>query len=142
MNWYVRNNNKKKKRNLYTFSDQHHLASNKFGKFCIVSFADFSLCFTVTNIHLPSHATTYLTYSLCYTIYIYVVQDDNCIQHCCHVCSLMVFNATFNNISVISWQSDLLVEETGGPCENHRPVESHRFKLTASMVISTDYIGS
>jgi hypothetical protein len=24
-----------------------------------------------------------------------------------------VFNATFNNISVISWWSDLLVEETG-----------------------------
>jgi hypothetical protein len=33
----------------------------------------------------------------------------------------MVFNATFNNISVISWQSVLLVEETGGPGENHRP---------------------
>ena len=30
---------------------------------------------------------------------------------------LMVFNATFNNISVISWQSDLLVEETGEPGE-------------------------
>jgi hypothetical protein len=27
----------------------------------------------------------------------------------------MTFNATFNNISVISWQSVLLVEETGGP---------------------------
>jgi hypothetical protein len=27
---------------------------------------------------------------------------------------LMVFNATFNNISVIMWQSVLLVEETGG----------------------------
>jgi hypothetical protein len=34
----------------------------------------------------------------------------------------MVFNATFNNISVISWQSVLLVEETGVPGENHRPV--------------------
>jgi len=32
---------------------------------------------------------------------------------------LMVFNATFNNISVISWQSVLLVEETVGPGENH-----------------------
>jgi hypothetical protein len=31
----------------------------------------------------------------------------------------MVFNATFNNISVISWQSVLLVEETGVPKENH-----------------------
>ena len=31
----------------------------------------------------------------------------------------MVFNATFNNISVISWQSVLLVEESGVPRENH-----------------------
>jgi len=38
---------------------------------------------------------------------------------------LMVFNATFNNISAISWQSVLSVEETGGPGENHRPVPSH-----------------
>jgi len=29
----------------------------------------------------------------------------------------MVLNATFNNISVISWQSVLLVEETGVPGE-------------------------
>jgi hypothetical protein len=31
----------------------------------------------------------------------------------------MVFNVTFNNISVTSWRSDLLVEKTGGPGENH-----------------------
>ena len=31
----------------------------------------------------------------------------------------MVFNATFNNIFAISWQSVLLVEETGVPGENH-----------------------
>jgi hypothetical protein len=30
------------------------------------------------------------------------------------VCLMVVFNVTFNNISVISWQSVLLVEETGG----------------------------
>jgi len=35
---------------------------------------------------------------------------------------IMVFDATFNNISVISWQSVLLVEETG---ENHRPATNH-----------------
>jgi hypothetical protein len=34
----------------------------------------------------------------------------------------ILLNATFNNISVISWQSVLLVEETGVPGENHRPV--------------------
>jgi hypothetical protein len=31
----------------------------------------------------------------------------------------------FSVISAISWQSVLLVEETGGPRENHRPVVSH-----------------
>ena len=31
----------------------------------------------------------------------------------------MVFNVTFNNISVISWPSVLLVEETRVPRENH-----------------------
>ena len=35
----------------------------------------------------------------------------------------MVFNATFNNISVISWHS-VLLEETGVPGENHQPVAS------------------
>jgi hypothetical protein len=31
----------------------------------------------------------------------------------------MVFNATFNNISVISWRSVLLVVKTGMPEENY-----------------------
>ena len=46
----------------------------------------------------------------------------------------MVFNATFNNISVISWRSVLLVEETGGPEENHRPVASQRQTLSHNVV--------
>ena len=37
----------------------------------------------------------------------------------------MAFNVTFNNISVISLRSVLLVEETGVPGENHRPVAVH-----------------
>jgi hypothetical protein len=37
----------------------------------------------------------------------------------------MVFNATFNNISAISWWSVLLVEETGVPREILRPAASH-----------------
>jgi hypothetical protein len=32
---------------------------------------------------------------------------------------VMVLNVTFNNISVMSWWSVLLVEETGIPGENH-----------------------
>ena len=35
----------------------------------------------------------------------------------------VVFNVTLNNISVISWRSVLMVEETGGPGENHRAVQ-------------------
>ncbi len=37
----------------------------------------------------------------------------------------MVLTATFNYISVISWQSVLLVEETEVPRENHKPDASH-----------------
>ena len=39
--------------------------------------------------------------------------------------SVMVFSDTFNNISVTSWCSVLLAEETGVPGENHRPAASH-----------------
>jgi hypothetical protein len=42
---------------------------------------------------------------------------------------VMVFNATFNNISVISWRSVLLVGDTGVPGENHRPAASDRQTL-------------
>jgi hypothetical protein len=48
-----------------------------------------------------------------------------------------VFNATFNNISFISWRSVLLVEETGVPGENYRPVASHKQTLSHNVVSST-----
>jgi len=67
----------------------------------------------------------------------------------------MVFNATFNTISVISWRSVLLVEETGVPGENHWPVASQwqtllyreqlawaGFEITTLMVIDTDCTGT
>ena len=49
----------------------------------------------------------------------------------------MVFNATFNNISAISWQSALLVEETRSrvPGDYHRP--SHWQTLSHNVVSST-----
>jgi hypothetical protein len=40
----------------------------------------------------------------------------------------MVINATFNNISIISWWSVLLVEETGVPGENQQPVVTKDWK--------------
>jgi hypothetical protein len=33
----------------------------------------------------------------------------------------LMFNATFSNISAISWRTVLVVEEAGVPGENHRP---------------------
>ena len=69
----------------------------------------------------------------------------------------MVFYATFNNSSVISWRS-VCVEEIGVPAKYHRPVASHRqtlshnvlsstpdlsgFALTTLVVMNTDCIGS
>ena len=50
---------------------------------------------------------------------------------------VMVFNVTFNNISVISWRWDLLVEETGVFGENHRSVASHWQTLSHNVVSST-----
>jgi hypothetical protein len=48
----------------------------------------------------------------------------------------MVFNATFNNISVISWQSALLVEEASVPGENHGPVASQCQAFSHNIVLS------
>ena len=48
---------------------------------------------------------------------------------------VMVLNATFNNISVISW-SVLLVEKTGVPGENHRP-RSKSLKILSYNVVSS-----
>ena len=41
-----------------------------------------------------------------------------------------VFNATFSNISAISWRPVLVVEETGVPGENHRPWASNGSTLS------------
>jgi hypothetical protein len=57
-------------------------------------------------------------------IYIYMVR-------------VMVFNTTYHNISVILWQSVLLVEETGVPGENHQPVVSHWQTLSHNVISST-----
>ena len=49
----------------------------------------------------------------------------------------IVFNATFSNISAISWPSVLLLEETGVPGENHRTATSHWRTWSHNVVSST-----
>ena len=46
----------------------------------------------------------------------------------------MVFIATFNNISVISWRSVVLVEETGVPEKTHQPAASNWQTLSPYVV--------
>ena len=78
----------------------------------------------------------------------------------CVVCLFIGLNATFNNISVISWRSVSLVNEIGVPGENHQPVENHwqtlsqskccieytspwtGFELTTLVVLGTDCTAS
>jgi len=48
----------------------------------------------------------------------------------------MVFNATFNNISVIPRLSFLSVEETGVPGKSNRPTASH-WKTSSDDVVSS-----
>jgi hypothetical protein len=67
-------------------------------------------------------------------------QDQWNVEH--NNCSLtewygMVFNTTFNNISVISWRSVLLVAETGVPRENHQPTASHEQPLSRQNIVSS-----
>ena len=50
---------------------------------------------------------------------------------------VMVLNTNFNNISVISWRSVLLVEETGVYRKNHRPAASHLQYLSHYVELST-----
>ena len=62
----------------------------------------------------------------------------------------MMFNATFNNISVISWRAVWLVKETWIPGENYHyhimlyqvHLDWAGFELTTLVVIGTDCIGS
>ena len=52
----------------------------------------------------------------------------------------MVFNATFNNISVILWQSFLVMKETGKPRESQWPAASHQQTLSHNVVSSTPHL--
>ena len=80
----------------------------------------------VYSIKLCTRCAGYIKYTHCPSVGVRVM--------------IMAFNATFNNISVISWQSVLLVEETGVPWENHRPATSHWLTLWLNVVSSTPHL--
>ena len=79
-----------------------------------------------------------LIYVICVCLHI-VVSNTYCIARCfCFVflrpktlyyliwlIYFCFFNATFSNISAISWRPVLVVEEAGVPGENHRPWASN-----------------
>ena len=52
-----------------------------------------------------------------------------------------MFNTTFSKISVISWRSVLLAEETGVPGENHRPCRKSDklYHIIQNILMSSDY---
>jgi len=70
----------------------------------------------------------------------YDMQDVTDAYHCAgnyfdiHYMVCLFYGATFNNFSAISWRPVLLVEETGGPWEYHRPVASHWQTLSHNVV--------
>ena len=81
--------------------------------------------------HRPSLSEISAFYSTNWILYIW----SNCpyFWHC--YVMLRVFYATWNTISIISWQSVLLMEnETGLPSENHGPVTNHYQTLTQSCI--------
>ena len=61
-------------------------------------------------------------------------RSRNVIQSLCGW--FMVFNASFSNISVISWRSVLLVEETVVPGENHRPIAYLKHKCWNTNIVN------
>jgi hypothetical protein len=73
------------------------------------------------------HWTFFYEMFFCFFVFFLLMKEFGC----------MVFNATFNNVSAISWWSVLLVEETGVPRENHWPAASHWQTLSHNVVSST-----
>ena len=69
----------------------------------------------------PTHesSTEKIKHIFLLSVYIFIVVGEIHYQE--GVIGFMVFNACFKkyNISVKSWRSVLLVEETGGPGKNH-----------------------
>ena len=87
------------------------------------------VCSEIDNYHSVSHKQWHIMIYLFITGYLEINNRFGLV-------SFMVFNATFNDISVILWRSVLLMEETGVPGENHQSVASHWQALSHNVVSS------
>ena len=79
------------------------------GLFCVLG----TSCLTETNIHREIHSTCCVFWS--------IIMIGNTMVYYRVIWWFLVFNATFSNISAISWRPVLVVEEATIPGENHRP---------------------
>ena len=86
------------------------------------------------HLELSFHSTlNIVTHVLTLSIKYIIIIIIDCSSSWCYIISTHLlywfgfigFNATFDNISVTSWLSLLLVEETGIRGEHHRPASSH-----------------
>ena len=126
---------------LYTYSNCIALVIKL--KKMTLSFIDSALVFTLNFV-----------YKECHTVRCRPITKPNTVFLIVFV-SVIVLNATFNNISAISWRSVLLVEETRVPEVNHRRTASQwhitccikyaslwaGFELTPFVVICTELKG-
>ena len=122
----------------YLISDLH-----KHDKLPVENFIVSTICFTsdISSTKLPSVFFLY-NFASNHTPYHFIFCLANhtfCLLYLIsrYRCGLGLWRLTpptFNNISVISWWSVLLEEETGVPRENHRPVASHWQALSHNIV--------
>jgi hypothetical protein len=108
----------------------------------ICTIKSFGIAISVENVFIKIHLirTKYYPFWSCLTTWGFFVKGLQ--KHHIYLqrrfgFGFILFNATFNNISVISWQSVLLVGETGVPRENYRPIASHWQTLSHNVVSST-----
>ena len=91
----------------------------------------------VFSCKFPGHKVSFARYMVFYVVSVICILLYICVLELIYL--FMVFKGTFNNIAVISWRSVLLVEETGVPGENHRPVASRGQTSSHNVVSSTPH---
>ena len=103
----------------------------------IVSWKYRSLLYVVFRLIFRGRLLHIIPFYLYMYVNLIVLMWWMCICNNVDLIDFLVFNATFSNISAISWRPVLVVEESVVPGENHRPWASNWYTLslaTASRV--------